>query len=86
MEEKRIERYRDTVDEYYGFANDFPESKYLKEAQGYLAKSFRHFFPIPIVFQIQPLCDSRYHLVNVFQIVKRVQRKNRPVESSSDKT
>lgn len=41
VEAKRIERYRDTVDEYYGFANDFPESKYLKEAQGYLNKCQR---------------------------------------------
>ena len=34
VEEKRAERFRDTIDEYYGFANDFPESKYLKEAKG----------------------------------------------------
>ena len=27
VEEKRAERFRDTIDEYYGFANDFPESK-----------------------------------------------------------
>lgn len=33
IEEKRIERFRDTIDEYYAFANDYPESKYLKEAQ-----------------------------------------------------
>lgn len=33
VEEKRAERFRDTIDEYYGFANDFPESKYLKEAK-----------------------------------------------------
>lgn len=33
VEEKRIERFRDTIDEYYAFANDFPESKYLKEAK-----------------------------------------------------
>ncbi len=39
VEEKRIERFRQTIDEYYGFANEFPESKYLKEAQGYLRKS-----------------------------------------------
>ena len=31
--EKRAERFRDAIDEYYAFANDFPESKYLKEAQ-----------------------------------------------------
>lgn len=32
VEEKRLERFRDTVDEYYAFQNDYPESKYLKEA------------------------------------------------------
>lgn len=30
--EKMVERYRDTVDEYYAFKNEFPESKYMKEA------------------------------------------------------
>ena len=39
VEEKRLDRYRQTVDEYYGFANEFPESGYLKEAQTYLSKS-----------------------------------------------
>lgn len=29
--EKKMERYRDVVDEYYGFVNDFPESQYLSE-------------------------------------------------------
>lgn len=33
IEEKRLDRYRDTIDEYYGFVNEYPESKYLKEAQ-----------------------------------------------------
>ena len=33
VEEKRAERFRDALDEYYGLANDFPESKYLKEAK-----------------------------------------------------
>ncbi len=37
--EKRIERYRDTIDEYYAFENDFPESKYLKEAKDILRQS-----------------------------------------------
>ncbi len=31
-EELKQERYRDTADEYYAFKNEFPESKYLKEA------------------------------------------------------
>lgn len=32
IESKRVERYRETVDEYYAFINEYPESKYLKEA------------------------------------------------------
>ena len=33
IEEKKIDRYRETIDEYYAFKNEFPESKYLKEAE-----------------------------------------------------
>ena len=32
VEDKRAERYRETVDEYYAFKNEFPESKYMKDA------------------------------------------------------
>ena len=32
VEAKAEERYRATIDEYYGFKNEFPESKYMKEA------------------------------------------------------
>lgn len=32
VEEKKADRYRETVDEYYAFKNEFPESKYLKDA------------------------------------------------------
>lgn len=32
VDEKLDERYRETIDEYYGFKNEFPESKYMKEA------------------------------------------------------
>ncbi len=32
IEEKKQERFRDTIDEYYAFKNEFPDSKYLKEA------------------------------------------------------
>lgn len=32
VEEKSEERYRQTIDEYYGFKNEFPDSKYTKEA------------------------------------------------------
>mgnify|MGYP006922383475 CR=1 FL=1 len=33
VEDKKADRYRETVDEYYAFKNEFPESKYLKEAE-----------------------------------------------------
>ncbi len=33
IEEKKQERFRDTIDEYYAFKNEFPESKHLKEAE-----------------------------------------------------
>lgn len=48
VEEKRIERFRQTVDEYYGFANEFPESVYLKEAQTYLMKSQKVLKGLPL--------------------------------------
>ena len=32
VQEKREERYRETIDEYFGFKNEFPESKYMNEA------------------------------------------------------
>jgi outer membrane protein assembly factor BamD len=31
--EKRIERFRDAIDEYYAFENEFPESQYMREAK-----------------------------------------------------
>lgn len=39
IESKRLDRYRNTIDEYYGFVNEYPESKYLKEAERILASS-----------------------------------------------
>lgn len=33
VDDRKIERYREAVDEYYAFKNEFPESKYLKEAE-----------------------------------------------------
>ena len=33
VDDKKPERYRETVDEYYAFKNEFPESKYLKDAE-----------------------------------------------------
>lgn len=32
VEEKKLLRFRDTVDEYYSFVNDYPESSNMKEA------------------------------------------------------
>lgn len=39
IEEKQAERYRDAVDEYYAFYNEFPESKYIKKASKILESS-----------------------------------------------
>jgi len=39
--EKRVDRFRETVDEYYAFQNEFPESQYLKEAKSILQYSER---------------------------------------------
>lgn len=33
VEDKKMDCYRETIDEYYAFKNEFPESKYLKEAE-----------------------------------------------------
>jgi len=33
IEEKKKDRFSDTVDEYYGFLNEYPHSKYLDEAK-----------------------------------------------------
>ena len=33
VQAKMIDRYRDTLDEYYAFKNEFPESKYMKEVE-----------------------------------------------------
>lgn len=40
-EEKRLDRYRDAEDECYGFLNEYPESKYAKNAQDYIKKCRR---------------------------------------------
>lgn len=39
IENKRIERYQSTVDEYYSFIGEFPSSEYLKEAKGMFTDS-----------------------------------------------
>ena len=41
VEEKRLERFRDTIDEYYAFQNDYPESQYMKEANSIFSYSER---------------------------------------------
>ena len=42
VEEKKLERYRETIDEYYAFKTEFPSSKYLDEAEDFFkeAKKF----------------------------------------------
>ena len=42
VETKKEDRFRDTVDEYYNFVRDCPESDHLKEAKKFLERS-RHF-------------------------------------------
>lgn len=42
VDEKRDERYRDVIDEYYSFANNFPESKHSKEAKNIYEIARRH--------------------------------------------
>ena len=39
--EKRVERFRDAIDEYYAFLNEFPESQYMKEANNIFNHSER---------------------------------------------
>lgn len=39
--ERSAERYRETIDEYYAFKNEFPESKYLRDAERIFRESTR---------------------------------------------
>ncbi|HQB28938.1 MAG TPA: outer membrane protein assembly factor BamD [Paludibacter sp.] len=41
FEDKKMERFRDTIDEYYNYTNEFPEGKYRKDADKILADSKR---------------------------------------------
>ncbi len=41
VEEKQLERYRDTIDEYYAYKNEYPEGKYMKDAEKIFANSTR---------------------------------------------
>ena len=42
VKDKQLERYRSTVDEYYAFKTEFPESKYLKEAEKYYKEAAKY--------------------------------------------
>jgi len=39
VEEKAAERYRNTVEEFYGFRNEYPNSKYMNEANKIFTRS-----------------------------------------------
>ncbi len=39
IDSKKLERYRTTIESYITFANSFPESKKLKDSEGYYKKS-----------------------------------------------
>ena len=38
VESKRLERYQDAEDECYGFINEYPDSKYVADAEKFIAK------------------------------------------------
>ena len=42
VEEKKVERYQDAIDEYYGFMTEYPESQYMKEAKQLFAKASKY--------------------------------------------
>lgn len=42
IEAKKEERYHNAIDEYYGFTNEFPESKFMKEAQQLFEKAKKY--------------------------------------------
>ena len=41
IEAKKLERYRNTIDEYYAFKTEFPGSKYMKEADKYYKEAIK---------------------------------------------
>lgn len=41
IEAKKLERYRNTIDEYYAFKTEFPDSKYIKEADKYYKEAMK---------------------------------------------
>lgn len=42
VEDKKEERYHSAIDEYYGFTNEFPESKYMKDAEKMFKKAEKY--------------------------------------------
>ena len=42
VDDKKEERYHNAIDEYYGFLNEYPESKYLKEAERLFHKAEKY--------------------------------------------
>ncbi len=42
VESKKEERYNNAIDEYYGFITEYPESKYLAEANSLFAKAKKY--------------------------------------------
>lgn len=38
VDEKKLERYQDAEDECYGFINEYPDSKYVSDAERYIKK------------------------------------------------
>ena len=42
VESKKMERFRAAIDEYYAFKTEFPESKYLKEAEKYYKEAAKY--------------------------------------------
>ena len=48
--EKEKERFQNAIDEYYGFKNEFPESKYLNEAEKIFKNSSEKIGTTPIIF------------------------------------
>ena len=42
VEGKKEERYHDAIDEYYGFTNEYPESKYIGEARQMFKKAGKY--------------------------------------------
>lgn len=39
VDDRKIDRYREAIDEYYAFKNEFPESKYIRDAQRIFTES-----------------------------------------------